>query len=158
MNTVERIAKLKALLAHDGVRAALIFLNSLTTHRFTALYRFDGDMLKNLYFYDREHPEIDSSDEVPILASYCVFVRQSGQRFDVTDSLRDERVCGHPKRMQVQSYCGVPLMDENGEMFGTMCHFDVRPMPITSANIELMEALAPLLKERERLIPSSTGG
>lgn len=80
------------------------------------------------------------------MASYCVFVRDRGRAFATSDSLQDARVRGHPKRREVQSYCGVPLRDTNGEMFGTICHFDFRAIPISDENVELMEAIAPLLK------------
>lgn len=48
----------------------LIFLNGLTEHWFSSLYRFDADTLKNLYFYDRENPTLESSPDVPVIASY----------------------------------------------------------------------------------------
>lgn len=84
------------------------------------------------------------------MASYCVFVRDSGAQFETQDSLHDDRVRNHPKRQVVQSYCGVPLLDFDGKMFGTICHFDLRPRGIADDNVELMEAMARLLKEREQ--------
>lgn len=143
---IDALAELRKIMAKDGIRAGLIFLNSLTPHRFTALYRFDNETLKNLYFFDRENPENEFCDEIPVMASYCVFVRKSGKKFITQDSLHDERVNGHPKQQEVQSYCGVPLIDEQGNMFGTICHFDFRPIPIGECNIALMEAIASFLK------------
>ena len=140
------LGQLRAILRDHGIRAALIFLNGLTEHRFTALYRFDKETLRNIYFFDRENPSQDSTPDIPVMASYCVFVRNRRSTFATPDSLQDDRVEGHPKRQIVQSYCGVPLRDVNGEMFGTICHFDFRPIPISDENIELMEAVAPLLK------------
>ncbi|WP_442945135.1 GAF domain-containing protein [Nostoc sp.] len=46
----------------------------------------------------------------------------------------------------MQSYCGVPLLDEDGKMFGTICHFDFRAIAISDANVALMEAIAPLIR------------
>jgi len=147
METItDSLRELKTVLSEQGIRAALIFLNGLTEHRFTALYRFDRETLKNLYFVDRDNPAQESVPDIPVMASYCVFVRNSRSRFSTPDSLQDDRVGDHPKRREVQSYCGVPLRDTNGEMFGTICHFDFRPIPISDANVELMEAVAPLLK------------
>lgn len=151
MNTIEARLRLKTILTNEGVRAAIIFLNGLTSHRFTALYQFEGDILQNLHFFDREHPEVESSDETPVLASYCVFVRDHSRMFETSDSLQDERVRDHPKRKLIQSYCGVPLLDEDGTMFGTMCHFDFLPKQISDVNVELMEAFALLLKQHDRL-------
>lgn len=142
----DSMRQLRAVLREQDIRAALIFLNGLTEHRFTALYRFDKETLKNLYFFDRENPTQESTPDIPVMASYCVFVRSRRSLFTTPDSLQDERVRGHPKRHEVRSYCGVPLRDINGEMFGTICHFDFRSIPISDANVELMEAVAPLIK------------
>ncbi len=38
---------MRAIVAEQGVRAGLVYLNGLTEHRFTAVYRFDGDTLRN---------------------------------------------------------------------------------------------------------------
>lgn len=142
-------SELRSILAQEGIRAALIYLNALTGHRFTALYRFDDETLANIYFYDRQNPEEHSSEDIPVTASYCVFVRNFRTKFSVTDSSRDARVDGHPKQQQVKAYCGVPLLDRSGAMFGTICHFDFDPMGITDANIHLMETMADLIKEGE---------
>lgn len=144
--TAENLQQMKAIQEHSGIRALLIHLNGLTDHRFTALYRFDEDSLHNLYFFDQQQPEILSCPDIPVLASYCVFVRSSGQTFVTPDSLADERVRGHAKRMEVRSYCGVPLVDDEGRMFGTICHFDFSALPISDDSVALMEAVAPLLK------------
>jgi GAF domain-containing protein len=138
--------KLKEILSHSGIRATIIFLNSLTNHRFTSLYRFDGGTLKNLHFFDRENPSVTSSPEIPVLASYCVFVRDSGQLFSFENSLEDKRTVGHSKRLEVRAYCGVPLLDRDGKMFGTVCHFDLDPKPIHPEDVVLMEALAEMLQ------------
>lgn len=148
----DSLRQLRRVLTEQDIRAALIFLNGLTEHRFTALYRFDKETLKNLYFFDRENPSQDSAPDIPVMASYCVFVRNHRATFITRDSLQDDRVDGHPKRRELQSYCGVPLRDANGEMFGTICHFDFRPIQISEENVELMEAVAPLIK---RLMPQA---
>src|SRR3712207_5728279 len=90
------LAELKTILRNEGVRPALIFLNGLTEHRFSALYQFKNDQLHNLYFYDREYPEVESTDEIPVTASYCVFLRDTGALFHTSDALRDTRVRSHP--------------------------------------------------------------
>ena len=128
-----------------GIRAVLIYLNGLTEHRFTALYRFDLEQLKNVYFFDRERPDVETCPDIPVMASYCVFVRNSGNTFVTMDSMVDARVTGHPKRLEVRSYCGVPLVDEDGRAFGTICHFDTQPLSISDQNVELMESVAGLL-------------
>ncbi|MEO8435850.1 MAG: GAF domain-containing protein [Pyrinomonadaceae bacterium] len=143
----EALLKLKAAFANGGVRGAVAFLNSLTHHRFTSLYRFDGPTLRNITFFDRENPTVDSCEDIPVEASYCVFVRDTSARFTVRDAGRDERVKNHPKRDVVQSYCGVPLLDRNGKMFGSICHFDFKPGPVSDLDVELLEYMARLLQQ-----------
>lgn len=146
-NFSESLRELKTLLERQDIRAAVIFLNGLTTHRFTALYRFDHENLQNLCVYDRENPDQEAlMPDIPIMASYCVFVRNHASLFAVTESLQDERLLEHPKQQLIQSYCGVPLLDEDGKMFGTICHFDFRPRAISDTNVELMEKVAQLIK------------
>lgn len=157
MSNERAVAQLKQILRTDGLRAALIFLNNLTSHRFSALYQFDNNTLRNLYFYDREHPEIESTDEIPVTASYCVFLRNTGELFHTSDALRDERVRTHPKREKVQAYCGVPVLDAAGKLFGSICHFDLEPRIISDDDVDLMEAAALLLRGEEALLRSRWG-
>jgi GAF domain-containing protein len=145
------LVELKAILRNDGLRAGLIFLNQLTEHRFSALYQFEGEILRNLYFYDRENPGIESTDEIPVTASYCVFLREGGRLFHTSDALRDARVRTHPKREKIQAYCGVPLLDSAGKLFGSICHFDLQPRIIADADVDLMEEVAFLLRDEEAL-------
>jgi hypothetical protein len=141
----------KAILRNEGVRPALIFLNGLTAHRFSAIYQFENETLRNLYFYDRENPEIESIEEIPVTASYCVFLRDTGTLFHTSDALRDERVRSHPKREKVQAYCGVPLPNTQGALFGSVCHFDYKPRIIADKDVDLMESVSYLLRERAEL-------
>ena len=130
----------------DGVRAVLVYLNALTGHRYTAMLMFgDDERLRSAYFYDRERPDLLSCPEMPIDSSYCVFVRRSDNTFTTFDSLADDRVAGHPKRLEVRSYCGVPLVDPAGRLRGTICHFDARPLPLRPDDVALLESVAALL-------------
>ncbi|MEO8343231.1 MAG: GAF domain-containing protein [Gallionella sp.] len=143
----EAITNLKLILANDDVRAAVAYLNSLSSQRFTSLYRFNDETLHTLTFFDREHPEIQSSSDIPVLESYCIFVRESGEIFLTHDAQQDERAHNHPKQKMVQSYCGVPLLDQDGKMFGTICHFDFSPGHIADVDVELLEYMAQLLSK-----------
>jgi GAF domain-containing protein len=66
----------------------------------------------------------------------------------VQDAERDERVRNHPKQATVRSYCGVPLLDRNGKMFGSICHFDFKPGRISDRDVELLEYMARLLQDQ----------
>lgn len=139
------LERVRSLLDAGDVRGAVILLNSLTPHRFTSLFRFDGDMLRNVVFFDRDEPAQESVDDLPVAASYCVFVRDGRGTFTVPDAARDARLDGHPKQPVFRSYCGVPLVDADGRMFGTICHFDFAPCADDPKTIELLEAVAPYL-------------
>jgi GAF domain-containing protein len=147
------ISELEDALARDGVRAALALLNGLTDHRFTALYRFDGEFARNLYFFDRERPSVEEAgdmDEIPLTVTYCVYIQETGRPFVIQDALADDRLIDHPSRSRIQAYCGVPLTDADGRTFAAMCHFDFRPVAVDGSHVELMESLGPLLVRRDR--------
>lgn len=147
--------QLALLMARKDLRGALRYLNGLTSFRFTALYRFDHEQLRNRAFVDRLHPEVDSTEDIPIDASYCIYVRQNQGPFLLADSLRDERVRGHRKQPSVRSYCGVPIVNGQGWMLGSVCHFDFEPHPFQEGDVLLLEQLARLLALHHELAPDA---
>ena len=88
-STTDHLSQIRNIGGRDGIRAVLVYLNGLTEHRFTALYRFDQEQLKNVYFFDRERPAVETCVDIPIMASYCVFVRDSNNTFVTIDSMAD---------------------------------------------------------------------
>ena len=136
---------LRLLVKSGDLRAALIYLNALTDYRFTAMYRFDKDTLVNRHFVDRQNPDLLQTDQISVPASYCVFIRDTAAAFRLADSFEDARVAAHPKKQLIRSYCGVPLTDEAGTMFGSVCHFDFEPRAVRESDVELLESIAPLL-------------
>ena len=80
--------------------------------------------------------------------------------FFAADARQDERLLEHPARENILSYCGVLLRAYDGSPFGTLCHFDITPRPILQGEIQLLEAVAPLLVRRllgERAATATTG-
>lgn len=147
LSRAAHLKQLKAILASEGVRAALKYMNEHTAHRFSAIFLFENEStLHNLFFYDRENPGLEQVQDIPIQASYCVFVRRLRRNFAVSDSRADERVAEHPKKDEYRSYVGIPLLDEMGRMYGTMCHFDYEPAEVDPISLEMMEAIGPLIK------------
>jgi GAF domain-containing protein len=139
------VARFREILRDEGVRPSLRYLNGQGAHRFTAVFRFEGGTLRNLHMVDRDDPTVERCADQPVLESYCIYVRRTAETFVTDDSANDERVSGHPKQNVVQSYCGIPLMDEDGTLFGTICHFDFEPMRFGDDEVLLLEAVAPLL-------------
>lgn len=138
------VTTVRHLLQNGGVRIALQYLNSRTPHRFTAVFRFEGGTLRNLHLIDRVDPQVERCPDLPVLESYCLYVRDTGCTFLTEDALQDRRVAGHPKQRLVQSYCGVPLYDGE-ELFGTICHFDYRSIPFSKEDVWVLEEIAPML-------------
>jgi hypothetical protein len=137
-------ARFKNLLRDEGIYEALNFLNSKSAHRFTALYSLEGATLKNICLVDKENASIRQMDSVKVSDSYCLYVRDSGQKFITPDSLHDDRVQGHPKQATIQSYCGMPLVGDQA-MLGTLCHFDFVPLAYTDEEVTLLESVSPIL-------------
>jgi len=144
----EAVPRLKAILAAEGIRAAVIYLNSLSAFRFTSLYRFEGEVARDIFFFDRESPGMEDAPDVLLMATYCVFLRETRDDLTIHDSLCDERVRDHPKREKVRSYCGVPLVNGDGKVFGSVCHFDFKPVLIADADVELLERMGALVQHR----------
>lgn len=135
----------EAVLAESGVQQALRFLNELSPHRFTGIYRFDEPVLRNLRLFDRENPDLEIGVDAPIRETYCSIVWEHEKPFFTEEAARDERLSAHPAREDVISYMGVLLRDEQGHPFGTFCHFDLRPQPVPHTDIAVLEHIAPLI-------------
>ena len=143
----EAIGKLKNYVEEEGIRPALKYLNSLTGHRFTGLYLFDDPTIKNRHIIDAEDPDVETLPDVPVKATYCSFTRSKGESLSIANSQEDDRVKDHPARDEVLAYCGVPLQDERGNIFGTVCHFDYEPVDISDMNVQLLESIAAPISE-----------
>ncbi len=139
---------MKAVLEVDGLSAAVRLANATTAHRYTGVYRFDEQLLTNLFICDGEDGSVTASPAVPVHESYCVNILQTGHAFTVMDSVQDARLAGHPKRDAVRSYCGAPLLNERGEVAGTLCHFDPEPSKLQASDFEQVHIAAALLQEQ----------
>ncbi len=142
---------LRTMIQWDGIQSGLQYLNSLSQHRYTGLFLFDGNMLKNTFIFDRQSAFQTLFPEKPASHSYCLNVKHSGQPFRVDNAPLDQRVQDHPSRDAVRSYCGVPLRDRDGTIFGTLCHFSLDPCHSKDEEIQMMQTFAGVLLESERL-------
>lgn len=139
----ETASRCARILATDGPVGALRFLNARTRFRFTGIYRADPPVLRNLWLFDRENPTLNVSGEVcPLEETYCAIVAGSQQPFRTRDARRDDRLTAHAARECVISYCGVPIRRDDGRVWGTLCHFDVRPRLLPRSEMEVLEVVA----------------
>lgn len=149
------VSAIEDLLESEGVHAALRYLNSRASHRFTGIYRVDAPTLRNLRLFDRENPMLRVGSDTPMRETYCSLVAASGEPFATADSRADPRLREHPARDSTLAYSGVPLRDETGATWGTLCHFDILPRPVPEEEIAVLEAVAPRILSalREEEVP-----
>jgi len=145
---------LRTILSDQGPAEALAYLNAGVAHRFTAIYRFEGELLRNVLLHDklgRMRPEFLLA--VPFKHSFCQFVLRE-QSFRTDDSRRDPRLDGNPYQGIVISYHSVPLTTDDGALWGTLSHFDLESHPMADEEFALLEgasrALGPHLKSLGR--------
>ena len=137
----------QTILRAEGLFAAMRWLNDRVPYRYSAIFRFDGEMLRNICLIDKNNPNISNCPDQAITESYCMYIRRSGQAFAVEEALQDKRVEGHPKRRSVQCYYGIPLYGAKGRVLGTVCHFDNLPVRVTEEIASALDDLAPLITD-----------
>ena len=143
----QQLAQFRVAFDSGGLYGALRYLNARTTFRYTAIYRLDGQMMRNIHLYDRRGENPTSLSEVPLGDSFCQFVLQDNG-FNTVNSADDARLLGHPYQGVLNSYFGLPLSRKAGTIYGTLCHFDVEPMMIPDGEIPLLEAVSPVLMDQ----------
>lgn len=142
-NTTPHLAEFRVALG-DGVHNALRYLNSRTPHRFTGVYRYDGEMLRNLALFDRSEPEKQRGIDIPMVHAYCANVGRDREPLEFANAQGDGRfpyLPGSP----VVCYSGVLISSPEGIPYGTLCHYDVMPCEIRTSDIPLLQAAVPLI-------------
>ena len=141
---VERFA---AVLKSKGATAALAYLNDGVPHRFSGIYRIEGENLRNVLLIDKlgemRPPYLEV---VPMDSSFCQFVVRDGL-FRTNNSGLDERLAGHPYQGVVVSYHAVPLVDPDRALIGTLSHFDLVERAIEDDEFELLYHAGHLLSD-----------
>jgi len=144
-NTTSGLAAFRVALC-DGVHSALRSLNGRTPHRFTGVYRYDDEMLRNMALFDRSDPDMQLGVDVPLANSYCANVGRTGEPLEFADAEGDcrfEYLPGSP----VVCYSGVLISSPEGVPYGTLCHYDIRRCETRTSDIPLLQAAAPLIYE-----------
>ena len=145
MGLPRNLQTLSSILDVEGPSNALAFLNEGVAHRYSAVYRLSGLTLKNVLLHDktgRLRPEYLAA--IPFDSSYCQFVVRDGQ-FRTNNSSIDARLQGYSYPSIALSYHSVPILDPTGNIWGTLSHFDIAPLPLSDDEFELLKEAAPLL-------------
>lgn len=125
--------------------AGLQFLNARVPHRYSAVYRLDKGVLHNLYVFDKQGEVVpEFLEAVPLQDSFCQFVLREGL-FRTVGTAQDTRLDGHKYQGAIGSYHGLPITDNFGELFGTICHFDTEPLSMADQEFDLFRQAAKIL-------------
>ncbi len=151
--TEAAFAQFSQTLEAEGLRPALAYLLGLTDYRYIAIYRFKDGMANAALHLDRENPHVLQAQEVPDSATYCCFARDARGLFATADSMVDPRLSSHVAREVVKAYSGVPVMTPEGEILGTLCHYDLVPRDPAQVDLPLMLQVSSLLAQRGLVPP-----
>ncbi|MES2530868.1 MAG: hypothetical protein V4636_07520 [Pseudomonadota bacterium] len=147
-----------SLLRTGGMPHALNYLNGRVPHRFTALYRLEGDRLRNVFLQDKAGIRPLFLQNLPLDGSYCRLAIRDGS-FSTDDASHDRRLAGHPLQDIVLCYHSVPVCAESGEMLGTVSHFDVeRCASLNNQEFEFLHVAARLLRDHMGQPGTTAGG
>lgn len=151
----QEIAEFTTLVQQHGVRKALAYLNQRTPHRYTGLFRFEGEVLHNEVLVDGNQPLVQQGDDVPLAATFCSLVGRQQVPLEILDAATDTQFGGLIDTAVV-SYCGVLVRDAQGQPYGTLCHYDMQRCQERTTDQPLLEAAAALLYQQ--LHPSNILG
>ncbi|MFM9901330.1 MAG: guanylate cyclase [Polaromonas sp.] len=128
-----------------GLEAGLSVLNQRVPHRFTAVFKLDGAMMRNVAIVDKLGEVVPESFKViPFENSFCQFVLRDGS-FTTHDSAVDNRLDGHVYKGVLNTYVGLPISENNGELFGTLCHFDFPPQNLPESEFQFLNQAVKVL-------------
>ena len=146
-SVAEAVVEFRRTLKEDGLWAGMRYVNKLSPYRYSAVFRFEGAMLRNVCLVDREQLDVRGCPEMPVTESYCVYVRDAAAEFAVENAHMDCRVLGHPKAGRIQSYYGVPLIADDNRLLGTICHFDEGPVVLLPEVSAMLNDIAPAVTD-----------
>jgi hypothetical protein len=97
-------------------------------------------------------PELERAREIPMIESFCAYVREQGSQLIVDDVALETRVTAHPllAELGIRSYAGWQITGVDGDTIGVLSVMDDKPRAWTAGElIALMEeahATAPALR------------
>jgi hypothetical protein len=138
------LVALQRELRQEGLRGALTFLNARTPHRYTGVFRFDGEMLRSVLLVDKHDAGVERGDDVPLSQAFCSVVHATQEPLEIVDGRTDPR---YPqlRNVAVVSYCGTMIRDGAGQPFGALCHYDMQPCQTRLSDMPLLVAATPLI-------------
>ncbi|WP_219209736.1 GAF domain-containing protein [Variovorax boronicumulans] len=139
----EAFAQVCSALRKQGLDAALAVLNRPLAHRYSAVYWMpDAQRLVNVGFFDKQGDAVPSNlQTVAYNQSFCQFAIRDGQ-FRTENSSCDARLDGNIYQGVMNSYHAVPMVSMQGQVLGTICHFDTAARALADEDFELLRLVA----------------
>lgn len=137
------VGEFTRVLAQQGVVAALAYLNRRTPHRYTGLFRFEGDVLRTQVQFDCNHPAWQQKQEGRLATAYCALVGRQQAGLDSTEAPTELPAA---EVVTPAIFChSVLIHDAQGHAYGTLCHYDLQRCQQRTTDQPLLEAAASLL-------------
>lgn len=143
------LSEFAAVVHQHGVHAALAYLNRRTPHRYTGLFRFEGEVLRSEVLVDGNQPLVRQGNDTPMAATFCSLVGRQQAPLEILDAATDPQYGGLIDT-PVVSYCGVLIRDAQGQPYGTLCHYDMQRCQERTTDQPLLAAAAALLYQQLR--------
>jgi hypothetical protein len=141
-NEEAMLDKLRRVISEQGALPALRVLNSRTPHRFTGIYKYTPEILRNVYLVDAFDPSVTQGGDVANEDAYCLLLREAPT---LAFGHPGDSPCPATLKSPVVSYCGVQLLRSNGVPFGSLCHYDLARCEEPATQMALLAATAPYL-------------
>ncbi|WP_216613096.1 hypothetical protein, partial [Myxococcus xanthus] len=93
---------------------------------------------------------------VELADSFCQFVLRDGELM-MQNTLHEEFLGNHRYRGVLLAYHGVPIGDNAGGLWGTLCHFDFEERGLSEGQYELLKAAGHMLYPFVRQLRGSEG-
>lgn len=139
------LSRLREVLEKDGIAAGLQLLNARVPHRFTGVYRLDGDVLHKAWLVDkRGSAGLPHFDEVPPERSVAQLALKNGE-FETSDAANDPRLDHYRHLCMAGSCFALRLMDHNQQVWGMLLHFDMINRQLDPDEAVLLRQVPPLL-------------
>lgn len=102
---------------------------------------FEGD---RQHFLGAEGLPDPEAREIPLLESFCQFIKDGGHQLVVDDVATETRVAVHPlvAELDIRAYAGWQVASPDGEVVGVLCAMDDRPRRWTTGELTTLMDLA----------------
>jgi GAF domain-containing protein len=136
-----------SLIQQQEFAQALRELNASVPHRFTAIFKIDGDRVRNVLLFDKlDEPVPEPLTNFPLADSFCQFVLRDSF-LHVDDSTREPMLAGSPYQGVIRAYHAVALTLLGAEVVGTLAHFDLAPQTLDQEHFALLVLASRTLPE-----------